>query len=191
MGPHFFKCGKGVAEGKQRSSGGGLQWGRTFSSAESSLSRLLQSIRVGASMGPHFFKCGKSQPTNLHPRLTAASMGPHFFKCGKNRRSVHRARRLPASMGPHFFKCGKDEERRLGEVSSFALQWGRTFSSADSCSVGKERLFGWQGFNGAALFQVRKVHRTTQHHHQTRPASMGPHFFKCGKPGWQTDTMIA
>ena len=58
-------------------------------------------------------------------------------------------------MGPHFFKCGnlKTED-----------------------SVGKHHL----GFNGAALFQVRKFETTISAIVQESRASMGPHFFKCG-----------
>ena len=36
-------------------------------------------------------------------------------------------------------------------------------------------------FNGAALFQVRKGERDDGHRRRLRRASMGPHFFKCGK----------
>ena len=59
-------------------------------------------------------------------------------------------------MGPHFFKCGKMDER---------FQWTSGFNS----------------FNGAALFQVRKVLALKTEHPATLIASMGPHFFKCGK----------
>ena len=34
MGPHFFKCGKKKADKIMELAAGGLQWGRTFSSAE-------------------------------------------------------------------------------------------------------------------------------------------------------------
>ena len=36
-------------------------------------------------------------------------------------------------------------------------------------------------FNGAALFQVRKAHQIPNSGWKPYPASMGPHFFKCGK----------
>ena len=37
MGPHFFKCGKVGIGGRVRLENQALQWGRTFSSAESGL----------------------------------------------------------------------------------------------------------------------------------------------------------
>ena len=59
-------------------------------------------------------------------------------------------------MGPHFFKCGK---------------------SRPSAPAAKIRC----GFNGAALFQVRKATENQFQAGDAFPASMGPHFFKCGK----------
>ena len=61
-----------------------------------------------------------------------ASMGPHSFKCGKHNRLNSNPYNRAASMGPHSFKCGK-----------------RVFNGMEL------RVFN--GFNGAALFQVRKV----------------------------------
>ena len=108
MGPHFFKCGnclcptsfsvvvnrfngaalfqvrkssKYLALGTNRCAG--LQWGRTFSSAEIGAVRFECSKWTLASMGPHFFKCGNIQSTDsLLGSYFRASMGPHFFKCG-------------------------------------------------------------------------------------------------------------
>ena len=59
-------------------------------------------------------------------------MGPHSFKCGKTSISDMLNMVTRASMGPHSFKCGK---------TLFAkLMFGITYR-----------------FNGAALFQVRKI----------------------------------
>ena len=58
-------------------------------------------------------------------------------------------------MGPHFFKCGNN-----------------TISEAEAIIE--------SGFNGAALFQVRKYKSGEFHVTATMSASMGPHFFKCG-----------
>ena len=110
-------------------------------------------------MGPHFFKCGKLQRlASMGPHFFA-SMGPHFFKCGKCRLGGTDVRRdVRASMGPHFFKCGKrflttstnangvvrfngaalfqvrkGHYRDVGNgIAGARLQWGRTFSSAES-----------------------------------------------------------
>ena len=59
-------------------------------------------------------------------------------------------------MGPHFFKCGKLKELQSEAGSEYLLQWGRTFSSAESRRIPRQSFL-------------------------CRRASMGPHFFKCGK----------
>ena len=83
-------------------------------------------------------------------------MGPHFFKCGKCKRSNCAGKQRLASMGPHFFKCGKQD-------------WKYSDAPIFYC------------FNGAALFQVRKVSQFRLVTVGMFEASMGPHFFKCGK----------
>ena len=63
-------------------------------------------------------------------------------------------------MGPHFFKCGKNVDDGFGDENPDMLQWGRTFSSAESLSWGRTlQPLICARFNGAALFQVRKVER--------------------------------
>ena len=158
-----------------------LQWGRTFSSAESFYQSGLRLSASGASMGPHFFKCGKGNIRVFEKRPKRASMGPHFFKCGKMAKRFEGVDHWIASMGPHFFKCGKGREigQRRKKVSR--LQWGRTFSSAESWYHLAVQT-GWElRFNGAALFQVRKGLRMRLLADANLAASMGPHFFKCGK----------
>ena len=132
-------------------------------------------------------------------------------------------------MGPHFFKCGKVYTSQPANLCRKSLQWGRTFSSAERMENPKKTA-GGNGFNGAALFQVRKVRRKMENHREVDElqwgrtfssaerqtllagkiqdnntlqwgrtfssaerlakvhrevfvpiASMGPHFFKCGK----------
>ena len=110
-----------------------------------------------ASMGPHFFKCGKTAisselwtswpsfngaalfqvrkvnyESSTLGKSAPASMGPHFFKCGKSPISPSPAFNGVASMGPHFFKCGKRGRKALWQTANHQLQWGRTFSSAES-----------------------------------------------------------
>ena len=110
-----------------------------------------------ASMGPHFFKCGKGcRAPRLPQKPGALQWGRTFssaerFSC-RGRNSVLRR----ASMGPHFFKCGKSIDQ-------------------------KNKLRVRARFNGAALFQVRKVCVTATCDKAVTLASMGPHFFKCGK----------
>ena len=131
-------------------------------------------------MGPHFFKCGKQACVAAVGDDWIASMGPHFFKCGKMPKADQQRHRVYASMGPHFFKCGK-----IPQIAA--------------------RFFAILGFNGAALFQVRKngddltakinaielqwgrtfssaeKEERKDNDYKDGRASMGPHFFKCGK----------
>ena len=130
MGPHFFKCGK-VLTALQSKPIRVLQWGRTFSSAESGktiYSRIeLKPLQWGRtfSSAESFSNFFRIQPTlqlqwgrtfssaERRPLLvfqsfvSVASMGPHFFKCGKGLKRLDKDCASCASMGPHFFKCGK------------------------------------------------------------------------------------
>ena len=49
------------------------------------------------------------------------------------------------------------EERVVAPAKVVRLQWGRTLSSAESQRIGEVITLASHGFNGAALFQVRKV----------------------------------
>ena len=84
-------------------------------------------------------------------------MGPHSFKCGKTATLRIKVRVDDTSMGPHSFKCGKMQE----EIKTARYE---------------------DNFNGAALFQVRKVRRASNRRYHGILTSMGPHSFKCGKP---------
>ena len=137
--------------------------------------------------------------------ITSASMGPHFFKCGKRQIRRRNASRHQCFNGAALFQVRKGQLKPLALSNPSQLQWGRTFSSAE------RRGWSFFGecvascFNGAALFQVRKgfqsgngtfrnislqwgrtfssAERKIQSGKPTgrRKASMGPHFFKCGK----------
>ena len=205
MGPHFFKCGNPPTRRRKstrltsfngaalfqvrkqklakvrREKSRQLQWGRTFSSAETPSGEQMTPPAKAASMGPHFFKCGNQFKLSSVTAIELASMGPHFFKCGNvhMKKWSHRRKRA-ASMGPHFFKCGNEfkeknlqadddsfngaalfQVRKLETVRQrimmrfFQLQWGRTFSSAETAVPRGSQWIDWR-------------------------ASMGPHFFKCG-----------
>ena len=132
-----------------------LQWGRTLSSAEVRKGSTLLRTEDHASMGPHSFKCGSTNQKLTDQKTDCASMGPHSFKCGSKVSLSHRHLSISASMGPHSFKCGSSE-RRPGVDSRFTC-----FNGAALFQVRKLPLYfhnsekNW-GFNGAALFQVRK-----------------------------------
>ncbi len=108
-------------------------------------------------------------------------MGPHSFKCGKSIEALTNKRRKHASMGPHSFKCGKLRDTQKYRETIKRLQWGRTLSSAESAVFIASNRFLCAGFNGAALFQVRKELNGKKHDQTGKNASMGPHSFKCGK----------
>ena len=227
MGPHFFKCGKNA---KEDWGGGisGLQWGRTFSSAEKSPTRAGKALLFEASMGPHFFKCGKFFGRNRRSAVRIASMGPHFFKCGKsfvesfpdllkacfNGAALFQVRKTVilsclslclfsfngAALfqvrknsgfeqfgvdgsrfnGAALFQVRKNHLPGLARLFYLKLQWGRTFSSAETTFTAPSMERSASSFNGAALFQVRKHVSTELLDEPFDEASMGPHFFKCG-----------
>ena len=60
-------------------------------------------------------------------------------------------------MGPHSFKCGKLKYCGLLRILPRKLQWGRTLSSAERSVRSAHHAKRHRRFNGAALFQVRKV----------------------------------
>ena len=183
MGPHSFKCGKTTAEptaaNRMRRFNGAalfqvrkeqirianskmhafmLQWGRTLSSAER-----LDFLRCGGYIlsfnGAALFQVRKagidarqqinkdmlqwgrtlSSAERLHALDLAAVLvdtlqwGRTLSSAERTNLRTRRDRRVRASMGPHSFKCGKFRAVKCGPTEK-------------------------KGFNGAALFQVRKDH---------------------------------
>ena len=108
------------------------------------------------------------------------SMGPHFFKCGKKKYLRVCGVDIQPSMGPHFFKCGKlrGYPNEMKEKTSFN---GAALFQVRKAMRPWFRRAICAGFNGAALFQVRKEAIKARLAVQQSVASMGPHFFKCGK----------
>ena len=159
MGPHFFKCGKyGTLKALEERTYG-LQWGRTFSSAESGRFNRQISSSSFCFNGAALFQVRKEKLSTSQQTLSALLQWGRTFSSAesRNKDDNHFVASL-ASMGPHFFKCGK----------------------CGHCLAPLERLLR---FNGAALFQVRKVLPLGEYNPTGLKASMGPHFFKCGK--WQ------
>ena len=156
MGPHSFKCGSKQRitniSGKKTSFNGAalfqvrkcqsarwsiglqllLQWGRTLSSAEVEPSHSPERDAGQASMGPHSFKCGSGTATpGERDQEAALQWGRTLSSAEVGIGASVFAEASKASMGPHSFKCGS-RNRRLRVCG------------------------GVKGFNGAALFQVRK-----------------------------------
>ena len=114
-------------------------------------------------------------------KLEFASMGPHFFKCGKYLRTGNPIPATIASMGPHFFKCGKQRSVWRSLLPKTCFNGAALFQvrKVPECITPLPQDF--RSFNGAALFQVRKVVSNACAYNAASCASMGPHFFKCGK----------
>ena len=159
MGPHFFKCGK-LRERRPRNPNlKQLQWGRTFSSAER--------------------RCGERNSDSS----SGASMGPHFFKCGKQRRGKIQSASGTGFNGAALFQVRKGSIETAPLKPLHWLQWGRTFSSAESflnrCFLNLPSIASM----GPHFFKCGKFWAMPMARAGSRRASMGPHFFKCGKKG--------
>ena len=134
-------------------------------------------------MGPHSFKCGK-----LTIRLPPGGRPPSFngaalFQVRKGWTKIPARARNLGFNGAALFQVRKANQQDIamglktrlqwGRTLSSAeriqrhpqshgihrLQWGRTLSSAERNSARLMELPASNGFNGAALFQVRKVKR--------------------------------
>ena len=156
MGPHSFKCGKiepnlsfwtgpnrfngaalfqvrkATTAAASRMWGATLQWGRTLSSAESLLVKRLPSGCVPLQWG-RTLSSAESEPANINPDAELVlQWGRTLSSAERQAKRDGRATNRAASMGPHSFKCGKSAK----------------LAPADALQI---------SFNGAALFQVRKV----------------------------------
>ena len=76
-------------------------------------------------------------------------------------------------MGPHSFKCGKEAVGEYSEKLEELLQWGRTLSSAERGASALMNVKFIRSFNGAALFQVRKVNIYAQYLRNLRRLQWG------------------
>ena len=156
-------------------------------------------------MGPHFFKCGKIFPSDPELRLALSFNGAALFQVRKNCQGHRPGYGRGRFNGAALFQVRKKVKERKQIMQIKVLQWGRTFSSAEKAPLlifppaparasmgphffkcGKSSLHGLADelrrcFNGAALFQVRKIGGIRKKGNMKTIASMGPHFFKCGK----------
>ena len=189
MGPRFFNRGKRCATVGGKSAVLQLQWGRGFSTAESTSRRDDSFTIVAASMGPRFFNRGKHRPRFVarSVRFSRSFNGAAVFqpRKGHARRPGQPCERLQwgrgfstaerkiravnpmvlhASMGPRFFNRGKAQKGSRCTAAQIELQWGRGFQPRKEA------------------FDSAQVAFTTA-------ASMGPRFFNRGKaatltPNW-------
>ena len=140
-GRAFFSCFNGAALFQvrklalalpRRAVGGVLQWGRTFSSAETT-------------------------PASLISRETCSSFnGAALFQVRKRIVLYFCRIRISSFNGAALFQVRKPRPLNRKVSPMNGLQWGRTFSSAETTGVVPSSLTAAMCFNGAALFQVRK-----------------------------------
>ena len=139
-------------------------------------------VRV-ASMGPRFFNRGNDPPATEARQLRGRFNGAAVFQPRKLQgRLLRRAGHL-ASMGPRFFNRGNAAMSRLSQKARSSLQWGRGFSTAETCTSLPSRTtcvvasMGPRFFNrGNAGYEVLKRVYV--------PASMGPRFFNRGNSAY-------
>ena len=132
-------------------------------------------------MGPHFFKCGNSAREVVLRSGELGFNGAALFqvrKLGKGNPNLNSLAwlqwgrtfssaeiRIPCKWAFISLRLQWGRTFSSAEISANfkiklaknRLQWGRTFSSAEIPVSKHGRLESFAGFNGAALFQVRKL----------------------------------
>ena len=108
-------------------------------------------------------------------------MGPHFFKCGKLFDFESKQLRLRFFNGAALFQVRKVGDSEWTVAKEISLQWGRTFSSAERIQRASEHLLRRRSSMGPHFFKCGK-RGFDRANKQSKESSMGPHFFKCGKP---------
>ena len=137
MGPHFFKCGKPNRANDRRKNGILLQWGRTFSSAESRRRMQKKQQQAAVFNGAALFQVRKVwSGQTITCSADFSSMGPHFFKCGKSKPLWSAWTAWTALQWGRTFSSA-ESQGCIAPLQTLAqpLQWGRTFSSAESVRV--------------------------------------------------------
>ena len=86
-------------------------------------------------------------------------MGPRFFNRGRivALSRLRRARR--ASMGPRFFNRGRRRRQNKHRKGQKPLQWGLGFSTEEGFAIDSPSNYCKSCFNGASVFQPRKVEK--------------------------------
>ena len=132
-------------------------------------------------MGPHFFKCGKRTPPSCMRRIVSCFNGAALFQVRKVRIGRKRLTRYLGFNGAALFQVRKAGERGRKPADKQKLQWGRTFSSAESDKRPRRHLWRNQASMGPHFFKCGKCWTDFYVEMRRLSASMGPHFFKCGK----------
>ena len=115
MGPHSFKCGKKRKSRKSKAVRKKLQWGRTLSSAERQLNRVV--------------------PVFVTARL---QWGRTLSSAERSRKRGFLGLSGPSFNGAALFQVRKAKKLRMMLLIVRKLQWGRTLSSAESKRIDAE-----------------------------------------------------
>jgi len=150
-----------------------LQWGRGFSSAETSRCRCSSSSR-----SPGFNGAADSHPRKLLMaalygyRLPSLQWGRGFSSAETSGPARKRSTLTPLQWGRGFSSA---ETSLFCSIASPMplLQWGRGFSSAETPASDRARPVRWC-FNGAADSHPRKRQERLPEARRGPPASMGP-----------------
>ena len=124
-----------------------LQWGRAWSSAESSKSPARYLDGSTASMGPRLVERGKSRGAKgSAPQIGNASMGPRLVERGKAQDQAF-AQSYRALQWGRAWSSAESLRLGLGVVDDDVLQWGRAWSSAErpgrNRSIAREPMLQW------------------------------------------------
>ena len=183
MGPHFFKCGKCPRPQPLHPRPRRLQWGRTFSSAESRQSAVRQPLREKALQWGRTFSSAESpfsesNDISILSRFNGAALFQvrkvfqadlpfsaqsllqwgRTFSSAESSKLANSPTRQNAKLqwGRTFSSAESEYWESHFRRTIPRLQWGRTFSSAESNPLHRFVALALTSFNGAALFQVRK-----------------------------------
>ena len=180
MGPHFFKCGKRHQAGHRQRTSGRLQWGRTFSSAEKFAGCGTAMHAAVLQWGRTFSSAEKKTVRLLQFIGLRLQWGRTFSSAEKNRPLHRHDAEFACFNGAALFQVRKNRPASPRWEMIGSLQWGRTFSSAEKRDVSAVFVAGVLASMGPHFFKCGKSQRRNFFVAHRR-ASMGPHFFKCGK----------
>ena len=109
-------------------------------------------------MGPHFFKCGKLPNIQRNgAQVLRLQWGRTFSSAERGKKRMLKSRQILGLQWGRTFSSAERSDDCQNARQGRWLQWGRTFSSAERGALASTVFEVRFSFNGAALFQVRKV----------------------------------
>ena len=158
MGPHFFKCGNLMRPGSWKTTFCRFNGAALFQVRKPQNYPLPWTASTQCFNGAALFQVRKQRvPPDVISNRLRLQWGRTFSSAETLISMPEIMMRPSASMGPHFFKCGNQSERA-------------------------QRVFKPTGFNGAALFQVRKRDNGAMAGMRLSPRFNGAALFQVRKP---------